>query len=400
MMSSGFPTLAVEVIEPIATFLEPTDLRSLRLTCRELNRKTLTSFGRANFVTLQTDLSRKDLERLQNISRCAHLATHVQCLHVKADSKDFVGKDFDWPRQPSGCLADNLDGAHKLREVLSQGLYNCSSFVIHSWDEYEPRHDTDRLVPSDAVGLILSIVAKTEIVLRSFTIQKHDHNTARLDTPRLQIPSSRKPKFVKAWSQLEELVLDYSITSDQYDWVLHLISSAPRLRKLSLGFFEGDSSFVQRLSAFHQLNKLEELRLGCAIVTEETLTSLLIQNRDTLHSLSIQFTTLDDEAEWHTVFGKLKSQFAQLQNLELFWLRQSINHARVVFSRLSKHPVIPGSEVWGNDRLKHDSRRIESVEDPIRLRYWGTKNMVMGVEYHGKGIDHVLSALADTVETK
>lgn len=398
-MSSRFPLIAVEVIELIASFIKPNDLRSLRLTCRELSRKTLTSYGRANFTTIQTDLSHRSLETLQNISSSDHLATHVQCLHVKADSKDFIGKDFDWPRLPSGCLADNLNGADKLREVLYQGLYNCRSIVIHTWDEYEPSHDNDRLMPSDAVGLILSIVAEADLTLRSSTVQKHDNNKARLDTPRLQVPLSRAHKYVKAWSQLEELVLDYSISSDQYDWVLHLISSVPRLRKLTLGFFERDVSFVQRLSSLHQLNRLEELRLGSGSVNVDAFTALLLRNRDTLHSLSVQFTTLDNGGEWHILFGRLNSQFARLQHLELFWLRQETNHNRVIFSKLSRYPVIPGSEVWKNTHLKYDSRRIRSTQDPIRLRYWGNKNSVVGIEYHGQGVDQVLSALADTAET-
>ncbi len=79
-MSSKIPTLANEVIELIATFPEPVDLRSLRLVCRELNKKTLHYFRLANFTTIQTDLDRKSLQRLQNITKSEYLAVHVQCL--------------------------------------------------------------------------------------------------------------------------------------------------------------------------------------------------------------------------------------------------------------------------------------------------------------------------------
>ena len=399
-MSSRFPTLAIEVIELIATFVKFADLRSLRLVCRQLNRKTLNCFGRANFATIQTDLSYKSLERIQSISKFEHLAIHVQCLNVTHTPDGIIGQGFDWPRHFSGCLAENLNGTGLLRDILSHRLLNCRSFLIYSYDEYEPRYDTDRLVPSDAVGLILSIVAEADLKLRSFTVQSSHHGNGRLDTPRLRMPLSQTPKFVKAWSQIEELVLDYAITSDQWNWVMHLISSVLRLRKLSLGFHEGDASFMQRLSSLHELNRLEELRLGSARVTVDAITSLLLQNRDTLHSLSLQHTVLDDEGMWATVLENMKSQFPRLQNLVLFWLKQGTNHGRVIFSKLLKYPVVPGSEVRGpNDRLKYDSRRIEWMEDPIRLRYWGIRQMVVGVEYHGKGTDHVLSALADTVET-
>ena len=381
--------------------MELADLRSLRLVCRELNGKTINSFGLANFATIQTDLSYTSLERIRNISKSEHFAAHVQCLHVKDSPDGIIGQGFEWPRHFSGCLAENRNGTDLLRDLLSQRLPNCKSFLIYSYDEYEPRHDTDRLVPSNAVGLILSIVPEADLALQAFTVQSSHHGNGRLDTPRLQIPLSQTPKFVKAWSQIEELVLDYAITTDQWDWVLHLISLAPKLRKLSLGFYEGDTSFMQRLSSLNELNRLKELSLGSARLTVDAITSLLLKNRDTLHSLSLQYTALDDEGKWSTVFENMKSQFPQLQNLVLFWLKQGTNNSRVIFSKLLKYPVIPGSEVRGaNDRLKYDSRRIESMQDPIRLRYWGIGKMVVGVEYHGRETDQVLSALVDTVETK
>ena len=399
-MSLRVLTLAIEIIELIATFVELADLRSLRLVCRELNRKTLNSFGLANFATIQTDLSHKSLERIRSISNTEHFAIHVQCLHVKHSPDGIIGEGFDWPRHSSGCLAGNLNGTDLLRDLLSQRLLNCRSFLIYSYDEYEPRHDTDRLVPGDAVGLILSILAEADLALQSFTVQSRHHGNGRLDTPRLQMPLSQTPKFIKAWSQIEELVLDYAITPDQWSWVLHLISLVLKLRKLSLGFYEGDTSFMQRLSSLHELNRLEELRLGSARVTVDAITPLLLKNHDTLHSLSLQYTALDDEGKWSTVLENMKSQFPHLQNLVLFWLKQGTNNSRIIFSKLLKYPVLPGSEVQGpNDRLKYDSRRIESMGDPIRLRYWGIGQMVVGVEYHGRETDQVLSALVDTVET-
>ena len=397
-MSSRFPTLAIEIIELIATFLEPADLCSLRLVCQELNRKTLNSFGRANFATIQTDLSYKSLERIRSISESEHFARHVQCLQVKASPDGIIGQGFDWPRQSSGCLAEKLNGADLLRDLLSQCRLSCRSFLINSYDEYEPRHDTDRLVPSDAVGLILSIVAEADIALQSFTVQSSHHGNGRLDTPRLQIPLSQTPKFVKAWSQIEELALDFAITSDQWNWVLDLISSALKLRKLKLGFYEADTSSMQRLSSLHEPNRLEELSLGSARVTVDAITSLLMRNCDTLHSLSLQYTALDGEGTWSTVFENMRSQLPHLQNIVLFWLKEGTNNYHRFFSELLKYPVTPGSEVRGpTGRLKYDSRQIELMADPVRLRYWGTRQSAAGIEYHGKEVDQVLSALVATV---
>ena len=396
-MSSRFPTLATEIVELIAALLELADLCSLRLVCQELNRKTLNSFGRVNFATIQTDLSYENLERIRTISKSEHFASHVQCLQVKVSPDGIIGKGFHWPRQSSGCLAENVNGADLLRDLLSQRLLNCRSLVIYN---YVPPHDTNCLVPSDAVGLILSIVAEADLALQSFIVQGSHRGNVRLDTPRLHMPLSQTPKFVKAWSQIEKLALDFVIPFER-DWVLHLISSAPKLRKLSLGFYKVDTSFMQQLSSLHDLNRLKELSLRPASATVDAITSLLLKNRDTLHSLSLEHTALDDEGTWSTVFEHMKGQFPQLQKFVLFLLKQGANNDHRMFSELLKYPVIPGSEVRGlTGRLKYDSRRIESMADPVKLRYWGTTQLVVGVEYHGKEIDQLLNALVATVETR
>ena len=239
-MSSRFPTLATEIIELIATFLELVDLRFLCLVSRELNRKTLTSFGGANFATIQTDLSYESLERIRTISKSEHFARHVHCLRVKAPPDGIIGKGFPWPRHSSGCLAEHLNGADLLRDLLSQCLLNCRSFVIYN---FKPPHDTDCLVPNNAVDLILSIVARADIALQSFTVRHSPLDYT--DFRRLQMPLSQTPKFVKAWSQIEELALDFAIVFDHRAWVL-LILSAPKLRKLSLGFCMTDTSLFMQ----------------------------------------------------------------------------------------------------------------------------------------------------------
>ena len=63
-MSSILTNLATEILEVIVDFLSPIDLCALRLVCRDLSRRTLDSFGRANFATLGTDLSQKSLQRV------------------------------------------------------------------------------------------------------------------------------------------------------------------------------------------------------------------------------------------------------------------------------------------------------------------------------------------------
>ena len=395
-MSPKLPSLAIEIIELIASFLD--DLRSLRLVCRQINEKTLNNFGLTHFASTQTDLSRKSLEQIQRISKSEHLAKHVQCLKVEYSEGGVLGHDFDWPRHPSGCLAEPLEAADLLHEILSHRLLKCRSFFIKGYDEYEPPHATDFLVPSDAVGLLLSIVAKADLALHSFALRSSHNGSGRLATPRLQTSLSQTPEFIDVWSHLEELVLAYAISSDQWDWVLHLISSAKRLRKLSLDFYEGQVPFIQRLSSIHELNMLEDLTLGSAKVTVDTMTSLLLRNRLTLHSLSLQLTSLDDRGEWTEIFEKMRGQFPRLQHLVLFWLKQETGDGRFKFSQFLKHPVVPGSEE-PDSRRRFDTRRLDgTVQDTVRMRYWGKGPRAVGIEYHGERIDRVLSILTETVD--
>lgn len=231
-MSSNLPTLAVEIVQFVASTLEPTDLFSLRRACRELYRKTLHYFGLTYFTTIKTDLT----QRLQAISESEHLAQHVEGLHIK--SKDgTLGRGFQWHRHHSGHLTAPFVNTDLLRDVFVKKLVKCRSFHLDVYDEVQQREETDFLIPGDAVGIVLSIVAEINLAIRSFSVESESRETGRLDTKRLQIPLCRQPQFIAAWAHLEELVLEYGMTCVQYDWALDLISYAPRLRKLSLRFF-------------------------------------------------------------------------------------------------------------------------------------------------------------------
>ena len=158
-MSSILPTLSTEIVELLSTFLTPADLRSFRFVCRTINRKTLHHFALTNFTTVQTDLSRSSLQRLRGISEVEQLASHVQCLRIVHKEDGKLGEGFNWSRDQWGNLEDQLEGLGLLKTVLFDKLLKCRSIRIDSYDEYEPRQDTDFLIRSHAVGLILSFVA-------------------------------------------------------------------------------------------------------------------------------------------------------------------------------------------------------------------------------------------------
>ena len=401
-MSCELPALVIEIIELISTFLEPADLRALRLVCRELNSKTLHYFGLANFATVHTDLSRKSLQRLRSILGTEHLAVHVQHLLIKHTDNGKLAGRFDWHCHQWNLVASQLDGANLLRDVLGKRLLECRSFQIDSYDGLQPCQEADFLTPSDAVGMVLSVIAEADLAVRSFSVKSVHGGNRGLDTKRLQTALSRTSQLIAAWSCIEELVLDYGATSDQHDWILHLISSAPRLRTLSLRFQDTGSLFMESLSLSHSLDRLEDLSLSSTRMTVESISRLLLRNRETLHSLSFQRARIDGGGKWATVLENMKGQLPRLESLLLFWLMEQIATHCVIFFNLTGYPSIPGARESGpgGGRLSDDSYLLDSVEEPVRLRYGGGGRMVVGVEYHGNEIDNVLSILADAAETQ
>ncbi len=407
-MSSKLPTLAVEIVQLLASTLEPTDLFSVRLVCRELNEKILHYFILTYFATARTDLTPKSLQRLQNISESKHLAQHVEALHIK-NVDGTLGRGFQWHRHPSGCLAAPLVGADLLQDILANKLVKCRSFQIDGYDEVQQRDETEFLIPGDAVGILLSIFAKNNLAIRSFTIESKRGSTGRLDTKRLQMPLHRGPQFIAAWANLEELVLDYTMTCDQHDWALGIISNASRLRKLSLRFYselpDSTSSFMERLTSAHSFLGLQDFSLESANVTVEIILKFLLQNRDTLRAISFRHVTIEVGGTWAIVLESMKGNFPRLESLSVFWLKEhrSEEWPCVIFSKLAENPAVPGSEGRrsSDSRLESDSHLVKSLERPIKLTYrwlYG-KGRVLSASYLGPGMDNFLNVLSETAET-
>ena len=186
-MASGLSSLAIEIIELIATALDPTDLCSFRGVCKELNWKSLHYFGQTCFTTVETNLSRASLQKLQNISVATPLKYYVQRLHVSKSpiiqAKHRRGWDLGdghetdlWPRCPSGYLEPPLPrGAQILRDVLVKGLVHCRSFKVSGPGDYgeAPRYNaykSGHLTPTDAAGVILAVVADSSLPIKSLSL--------------------------------------------------------------------------------------------------------------------------------------------------------------------------------------------------------------------------------------
>ena len=409
-MAFGLAMFAIEIIDLIADELDRTDILSLRYVCRELNRKTLHHFGHTCFRTVRTDLSRKSLQKLQELSEAESLRHHVHILFIKIAStvRERMYTDPEeqvlWPRHLSGYLEAPAPGTQQLRDILLEKLVNCRSFHIHGPDDVEQPYDSGHLLPSDAIGVILAVIAETSLPVKSFFVDYRRNQYSgggRIDLKRLQLQPYQHPRFKSGWAYLQELYLDYYIDSDDSDWALNLILHAPNLQKLSLNFNQGaDVPLIHRLTSEHRLPRLQSLRLACAQVTVEQISKLLTNSYDSLHVLALRFVTIGSGGSWGEIFRELRAKFSRLESISLGWLRKETADERslVSFSTLHKNPLVPGSE---RTMPRSDCRLLQPWGLPITLTYkkWCGETRVFGVRYHGSQMDVVLKILIESAES-
>lgn len=379
-MAPKLNILAIELIEKIASELEPVDLFSLRLVCKELNKKTLHAFGRSCLATIQTDLSRKSLQRLGELSEHEQLKHYVRTLLIKGPND--IGREFLWNRHPSGYLVPPLPAVQILRDILLNNLVNCRSFHIYRDHEEEDVYESDCLTPSDVVGIILSIITETSLPVKSFIVDFRKWGTGEVDAKRLQILQYRSPEFRSAWAHLQELSLEQSMTLDTFDWTLDLVLSATSLQKLTLRFeFDLSAEFIDRLSSSEIFPRLREFCLSSAYTTLEVISRLLLRVRNSLRKISFYQVSIVSGGTWGTVFREI-SHLPLLESINVNFLAD-YNQGRVMFPAISDNPIVPKSQGRSFNFVykKHSGRP-----------------RIFGVSYRGPGIGLALEILEKSVE--
>ena len=398
-MSYRLSKLPIEIIELITEALEPPDIYSIRLGCRELNAKTLRLFGRKCFASVRTTLARQSLKQLESISGKEHLKNHIQTLIIREDShgcgRDNLGNGFSWPRNHSGRIIDPQPGAQILQDLLLNRLLNCRSFYIRGGGSEDIRK-SDQLVPSDVVGIILNIVAEIAIAVNSLFLDFNGRapgssstgSGSSVDLKRLQVSLYRQPKFRSGWVHLKELLLEQSMKPETFDWTMELISQAPNLRKLALDFhFSSPLDFGHDLSLLPIPRALQEFTLRCANLTMESLSKFLFCRRESLLALSFWLVTIEGGGEWKTVLRSLKSNLPLLESIEVMRIfdRQVNGEGRdsLIFTRLSSTLVIPGSH---------------GQEFQVRYKVLQGERRIIGASYRGPQMEEALRLLADSAE--
>ena len=405
-MTLNLLAFAVEIIEFIADALNHRDLCSLRLVCKALNQRTLHSFGNS-CSTVRTDLSRKSVQKLQDLSENALMRRRVQSLVVKSSST-CRDKWFDDPEEelalkgnPSKYLETPLSTTWMLRDILAARLVNCRSFRIRGPGETYDSSTAAYVTPSDVVGIILAIIAKDSLAVKSFCIDLGlDEGRSVLNAARIGMPLRKQPGFRLGWAHLEELLFEYSMQERESDWALDLILRAPELQKLSLNCY-GCFPLIRRLTNEVRPPRLRYLKLVHATFTLGQISNVLMNCHDSLRELNLRFVRLGYGSNWVTVFRDLKDDFPLLDSISLFWITEETTTRYpnyVFFPTLSDNPMVPGTAV--KRAPSSDCRLVGPLKLPVRLTYkkksWCADVGVVGVHYEGPHMTSMLEALIES----
>ena len=405
-MAGYLPELTTEIVQLIADTLEPADLCSLRLVCREISNKTLHTFGQTCFANLGTNLTSESLQRLQNISEVDHLARHVHNLRIQC-----LGDRFN-PRQSSEDQSVDLDEesiaeAELLENILVNRFVNCRSFEIESDYDIYPM-DIYEEKSSDAVSIILAIGAGKHWFVKSLRVVGYQSPSYRSQdqahSDSMQAKWRKRPQFEAAWSQLEELSLETDGSIDCLDEAEDLLSCASSLGKLSLSRCHGSAVLMSPLDHCKPLSKLGSLKFSIMDVAVNTIPDAFSRCGAALRTVTLQEVTLRGEDQWPRVFKNMKGKCPQLESFTAGVLRRKRYptnlYTIVKFPRLKGYPLVPNSEssVSYNSRYYNstDKRIVKTLEQPVQIYYGGKGKWISGISYEGPDMNDLFDILAET----
>jgi hypothetical protein len=406
------PRLPVELVEHIASALEYKDLLSIRLVCKDLYHKSQHAFGHSFFTVVRTDLSQKGLQFLQDLAEEEQFRHHVKTLLIKPKSSELgLGRDLHWRKLQTESLDASSYAIGILQDILVQKLVNCRSFYIFCNQMDDTKiNATDFITHSDAVGIILTIVAQAGLAIKSLVVGTlaargvgkvspkgigtlPGVGAGWINAKKLQPGVFHQPNFRIAWDHLQELILSVHLQNEAFDWTYELVSRATNLQTLSLGFYHGlhthfdVDAFTERLILSPQRTRLRDLRLSKTVVSEAQLVKFLLHFRESLSILSFGIVRVQDgRNSWSSIFSQLADGLPHLESIAVTYISEGreASTQRVIFPTIWHDPSVSGS----------DGRKFE----PIFRRPYRNKLRLFGVRYQGPEIKAALNILAKSVE--
>lgn len=320
-------TLAVELIELIATNLEPADLCSLRLTDKSLHDKTFHSFSQKCFHTLRTNLSDESIERLKECAKQEQLRLCVRTLTITSVDSKGTAKEWAHFRNRLRRAPSMWPALEVLCNILQYRLVNCRSFQLSA--------ETQRLAGADRIRITSGSREAEAVAVGFFTLMKiaEWHVESIYTDFRFRAQTPKQVLAVEAkWSQVQELVLDYCLVGSDTG-ALRIIGVAQNLRRLMLGDPDGRESefgsafwFTTKLrdsdrpKDVYMLPALEELNLLNGWVTKEHLSSFVRNCSPSLRNLTLQRMYLFGGGTYESFFSGLAEKLINLESFHIAWL--------------------------------------------------------------------------------
>ena len=391
-MKQTLPQLPSELVELISHLMDPADICSFRLTCLKLSKKTFSVFVNTCFSTVRTDLSAKSLQRLDQISLNEHFRHQVQTLFIGCNYNREFGGLLPWFRHQDGFLEELQPSARLLENILVERMPNCRSLYINSG--HDDGEGIDTLSATDVVSIVLSIVARRGLILKSFTVDLHgEHPLSRFKGSGSLCAKRLRPlqmwntmDSTNALAQLEELHLHQDLNSKTALWTNQLIRLATNLKALTL------TSDPSNPLESHQLLRLkvQGLQSFClrnAQVSGQLLLDFLGNSHDTLQALALRSVRMERHADWKLVFQNLQKGFPQLSTVSLFGIKGGLLWPNTPGDNLTMTWMIfPGLS----------PQLSSSPNDQFKLTV--SKKGVIGADYTGKSVKKALQLLEEYVK--
>ncbi|KAL8886185.1 MAG: hypothetical protein Q9215_006068 [Flavoplaca cf. flavocitrina] len=415
-MSSGLDTLPPELLQLIWDRLGAADTSSLRLVSKRIKEFSNRHFSVVNFKTVRTNLDQSSLQRLVDVANNIHHAINVTCLYFENAVDTVLGRNTHWDRRPSGPVTNRSAAAETLQYLLVHKLVNCRSFVIKHADDHmmtdevgdtiEDEYNYDGLSTGDTTNLLFTVIAETGLMVKSLTISNWGYKGSNrvggpIPTAKLSLDLFRQSRFKIPWTDLYELILEYEISHDQYDWIFDLISCASNLQILSLGFEDESGNFLKRLASATSAPPLRKLTLASAKLSGQLILDLLNNFKGSLVDLCLRYVGSDEDSSWNSILAFLAEKPLQLRRLSLFYLCESWdswNSNVIHFSALRKVMNVDSMIVTDVHEKDIDRGLGGQMDNVMKLKYLECSGTVMGVSYKGSETKMALETLAKAAE--
>ncbi|KAK0346869.1 hypothetical protein LTR59_005989 [Friedmanniomyces endolithicus] len=307
---TGLTKLPSELISAIVSFLEDSDVRTTRLTCRAIERASLAQFGHRFFRKKGYLITSPSLHVLACIAAHKDLKKYVQHVWFNPDCFTFVHPEC----APDPQEAPDPENPESLLQLLSLSDPAANSQLRRFYiDAIELDNIHPASLAQETLDKACGAIWYLEINITKAWLYKHQKNEF---VPEREDCGSGLVKLLKATTQLKEIALQ--IFSDRQP------TNAQRDRD----FWRNSYPYIclQRAVESVHLPHLTRVKLEKVVTSPATLLALLSPCAGCLTSLKLRDVRLLSDEEhpqpWRSVFAFLLASCPKLDYLlfsRLLW---------------------------------------------------------------------------------